>query len=177
MATAEGTYPKVGGDPIYSSELNNYYYKGIREFYTGSDFDTSVSGSAPQTDEASYELTAIAASVLTNATYLKITIHYNYRSAFGTNETGHADLKAQIKEIGGSYSDIGEGYGSDSDTRTKTWSENTTSTGRSTWVIYHTLTAGEKANGFQVKLFSNCVITLNNASTSIKNRYAALEIY
>lgn len=29
MATAEGTFPKVGGDPVYVSELNPFFTSGV----------------------------------------------------------------------------------------------------------------------------------------------------
>ena len=101
MATAEGIYPKVGGDPPFASEYNDFH-NPIKQVYTGAGFDSSATNT---TVEGSFELDAVT---LTNdRNYVKVRI-----TGFATADTdsggsaAQVRLKAQIKEIGGSYADI-----------------------------------------------------------------------
>ena len=62
MATAEGTFPKTGNDPIYASEINTL---PIMQTYTGNGFDSSVT--AIGTDVQDHELTALTATQIAEA--------------------------------------------------------------------------------------------------------------
>jgi hypothetical protein len=135
----------------------------IEEVYTGSDFDTTATG----TTSASHELTAIAASKLINANYLIIRITYNSTLEIldgGSSGTASSTLKIETKDVGGSYSDS---------MATKTLITSNDDTGRELcfdanlqtveWV--HTLTNDEKTNGVQVKITSTSTRTNDNDAT------------
>jgi len=137
MATAEGDYPKIGNDPIYASELNLYKGNAI-EIYTGNALDISETGGGATN---SYEMTAISAADLVGATYIKISMTA-YFNAAGTSGA-RLYYKVETKEIGGSYSDS---------LASREICDNTSGERMATIDYYHTLTAGEKTNGVQVKL-------------------------
>ena len=121
----------------------------LREIYTGSGFDTS--STVDQTDTEDHELTAV-----TDATgkYVKITFQ-GVISTGGSNDNDDyvaTSLKAQIKEIGGAYSDI-EAYQEVGRVYTNYSKLNV-------FVHYttiHELTNGELTNGFQIKVFASSV--------------------
>ncbi len=143
MAT-EGNFPKSDGDIFFASEAN--LLQGIQQLYTGAGFD-SIN---PNTED--HELTAITASTIGVADYLIIEATVlGFTSANGTT-TSDASIKYQVKETGGAYGDVMAFTKiSESDTpAAHIFSDSTTTTVK--WV--HTLTAGQKTNGVQVKVFS-----------------------
>ena len=128
----------------------------IHEIYSGNNFDTTYSGTGA--DENSYEFSQINSSEIGNYEYIKINI---FGTGFAnTGDTDHAQvqLKAQIKEIGGTYSDIisYKTYLRGDDVSCDSISAN--------FPILHTLTNGEKANGFQIKVFSKSVVESGSAN-------------
>lgn len=149
----EGSFPKVDGDILHASEVNKLR-SPVQQVYTGTGFNVSSSNN---TDTQSTELTAITAANIAGATYLKISI-LGVCQMLGTNDATNSTLAFQIqtKETGGSYGDslastifyrYEQGVaGSDS-----------LSIQLVDLVWYHILTAGEKANGIQVKLFASGV--------------------
>jgi opacity protein-like surface antigen len=140
--TAEGVFPKIDGDILYASEANDIHTI-TKQVYTGSTFDTN-SGA---TTEASYEMTAVTS---TNRDYVRIKIT-GAASVYSGGGSGTVELKAQIKETGGAYGDI-LAYQS-----VLSLSSNIIIidvAGTYTHEIIATLTAGQKANGFRIKVFS-----------------------
>jgi len=139
----------TNGTVANADEINanfTFVNSRIKQIYTGSDIDRTTTG------ESSHELTAVASS---QANYVEV-------SMTGTSEidlttsTGQTppaiELKAQIKETGGAYADI-VAYKPILFGRGSTIWEKTTST----YSVIHTLTAGQKANGYQIKILSNLV--------------------
>lgn len=122
---------------------------GIQEIYTGTDFDSDSNTADP--DEQSYEMTAIGA-LTSNYVKVKIT-GTSIISNAGETAAGSTQVKAQIKEIGGSYADI-VSYMTIKG-RNKFGSTNTTDTQNCSVEIIAALDSGMKTNGFQIKVFSN----------------------
>ena len=122
----------------------------LNQIYTGVGFDSTVSGSS-QTDEQSHELTAVSA---TTRKFVKITITGTLDGTTIDDRPGaRVFFKIQSKEIGGGYSDsLAEttilNLGADGGRR-----ELLDGVAFS-FTHIHTLTAGEKTNGFQIKVFS-----------------------
>ena len=166
--TAEGTFPKSDGDILYASEIN-FVARPIMEVYTGTGFDSA--SSSTNSDEGSYELTAITSTKCESAEYVKVSMMGYSDLSAGTNDSAKVELKAQIKETGESYADI-EGYqiyvkcGN---------SDGSTSADLSaTYVLLSPLTAGMKTNGFQIKAFSQC--TTVDATASWTNIQTVVEL-
>jgi|ETNvirenome_6_85_1030632.scaffolds.fasta_scaffold15821_4 hypothetical protein len=138
----EGEFPKSAGDIAYASEAN-FFHNKILEVYTGSGFNTSGA-------EAEHELTAVTTSI-NGATYVKVAMTVSLQSATGAGSTGGtAQLKAQIKETDGAYADI---------ISYKTVLKGNGPVGLTvntaqTYEVTATLTAGMKANGFQIKVLA-----------------------
>jgi len=156
MATAEGTFPKVGNDPIYASELNDYHDDGrILQIYTDTGFDTSQVNIG--TDSEDHELDDM--TDVSNGTYVKIEITCQSSMSVGK---ATSKLQIQTKDIGGSYSDtfanttMWVGNGADSETAIYTL------------IHYHTLTANEKSNGIKIKILGQS-IKVGDGSTDQAN--------
>jgi len=159
MVTAEGVFPKIGGDPLYASEINSFGGK-IKEVYTSTGIDTLQIGAGTAISEI--ELTVIPSAEINNTDYIKISIT---GTAVVSGEVGGhtVALKVYAKEIGGSYSDSTDyqtlitsisdasGVGSNSNTYT--------------WIWVHTLTAGQKTNGVQIKLASRSIVSENGTGS------------
>ena len=136
----------------------------IDQVYAGSGYDSTGT-------EATHELTAVASTDLTgNANYAVVKFTGKAVSnTSGGSSGGEVQLKAQIKETGGSYGDIvaytivheiqggpvGNIINSAQD-----------------YTLVATLTAGMKTNGFQVKLFSK----VTNGTGSWTNVQTTLEV-
>jgi len=143
---AEGEYPKVDGDIRYASEVNLNHYR-VLEIYTGTDLDfTGTSGAA------NHELAATTFGT-TKPTYIKININAFIeaiaQAGGGNNSKATMTILIESKDIGGSYSTVDTfvigGEYTDTSSDKVGFQENYLST-------LHTLTANEKANGFQVKI-------------------------
>jgi hypothetical protein len=153
----EGEFPKTDGDVLYASEANELH-DVIKQIYTGSAFDTSQSGSIGN-DEASHELDAISS---TNRDYVKIKITGTTSvSTSNSSNIATVQIKAQIKEIGGSYADIIEYKNID-----KTSRAYGSGGSHQTYEIVYELSSGMKTNGFQIKVYSKSIIEGDNAGTS-----------
>ncbi len=140
----------------------------IKEIYTDVGFNSAHSSSAGTgTDEQSHELTAITSSNILGKSFVKITITGQGYVASG-NQT-RVLIKSQIKEIGGSYSDI-----TDYLYFLRTTSDGLTTVANSV-VVIHQLTTGEKANGFQIQCFSSSYGGTGTAS-SFTNKQTILEL-
>jgi hypothetical protein len=158
---AEGVFPKVDGDVLYSSEAN-LFKRNTTNIYSSTGFDSTLGPSAAAgSDEQSHELTAITGANLVGATYLKITILGGMSMQCTTGNASQAELKIQVKETGGAYGDslayvqLG---------RTPNTGNTESQIGTTQTIYYHTLTAGEIANGAQVKVFSKSTISNNGVS-------------
>lgn len=130
---------------------------GTKHFqvYTGTGFDTSVTG-ALQDTSTSQELTTITSANLASANYVKIRILYTALARQPGSDASEDFLKIETKDVGGSYSDslaetrVLYNIGSSS---TDTNSMEATQTLE--WT--HTLTANEKTNGITIRVTSRCV--------------------
>jgi len=163
MATAEGVFPKIGNDPIYNSEINDFH-NPIKEIYTGSGFDSVISASTG-TDIQDHELNAVTA---TGRNYVKVKI--TGEAIVTPDGTALVNLKAQIKEIGGSYADI-LAY-----KRALSCNDNRTTRKTCTYEIIGTLTPGMKTNGFQIKVFSQSLETASTGTASFTNIQTVVEL-
>jgi len=116
----------------------------IEEIYSGAGFDCTLGVTG------SYEMTAISATKLVNASYINISITGHASAGYGGTPGGATvQVKAQIKETGGAYGDVVayktmaySGVGGESNQSSQTYN------------IIATVTAGMKTNGCQVKVFS-----------------------
>ena len=144
MVSAEGEFPKIGNDPIYVSEFNNFYER-ILEVYTGTDLDGSGAGAA------SHELTATTFDI--EPTYINIKILALMKASasnIANTRTSSVTIKIEVKDIGGSYSSVFDRIVVNADATSGTNSgENNT---ENCIEYLHTLTANEKTNGFQIKI-------------------------
>ena len=163
MATAEGVFPKIGNDPIYNSEINDFH-NPIKEIYTGSGFDSVISASTG-TDIQDHELNAVTA---TGRNYVKVKI--TGEAKVKPDEVALVNLKAQIKEIGGSYADI-LAY-----KRVLYYDNNRTIRKTCTYEIIGALTPGMKTNGFQIKVFSQSLETSSTGTASFTNIQTVVEL-
>lgn len=162
MVTAEGTFPKVGNDPIYYTEAN--LLNGVMQVYAGGSFGASG------VQEASYELTALTAAQLVAAKYVKISA--TMLITFATsNVGGTASYKIQVKETGGAYGDDMAYKVLDQYTNSS-WAVNETVIEVKTVVWFHTLTAGDLANGCQFTLYAKTSAT----GVSIANVQVVVEL-
>ena len=139
----------------------------IRQVYTGSGFNSSQSG-VGGTDTQDHELTAVASAPDSNFAVITITGKHIVNND-GVGGTVRTQLKAQIKETGGAYGDIigFQNY------------ENTAVTGRVdvfTLRIVATLTAGQKTNGFQIKVFSTSTTSNSSHVVSFTNIQTVQEV-
>ena len=142
---AEGDDVKTDGDVFFASEAN-LARKRVLELYTGSALDSVTSSTQ------SHELTATTFGD-SKPTYLKINIQAIMSADCGSTSsagTASINLKLEVKDIGGSYATI-------FDRNILNVAKAASSTDRNTAYdnyisLFHTLTANEKANGFQVKL-------------------------
>lgn len=144
----------------------------IQEIFTGSDFDSTIDTTAGN-DEQSYEMTAVTTATAEGYTYVRITFlgTSHLDSDNSSNQAMNTQLKAQIKEVGGAYGDIiaytihcGESL------------DYTNKYLTASYTIYHTLTAGEKSNGFQIKLFSKSTMGSNSQAVSFTNVQTTVEL-
>lgn len=118
----------------------------INQIYAGTDLDTSATAA---TDENTYEFTAIAAADLVNKNYLIISIASTFETTInGVGNNMYTKFKVQTKEVAGAYSDS-LAY----KTIFRVQGLNGTIDCSKSFSYVHTLTAGEKSAGVQVKLF------------------------
>ncbi len=142
----------------------------IKEIYTGTGFDTDTTTSENQ----DHELTAITSSEIGNADYLVIEI--SLFSELQQDEASESNNKIQIqtKEVGGGYSD------SLAETNIHRIACNSVSVpiyDDDMWLYMkwvHTLTAGEKSNGVQVKILVESNASATNGRAAITNKQTIL---
>ena len=142
MADAK-EYPKIDGDILYSGDVN------LLPIY---DSLYVIKGAGD-----GLEFDAISAANLTDAKYVKISVTSANSS---TGASGY--LTIQTKEVGGEYAD--------SLAQTEivyiTTAHSLTATGSFIW--HHTLTAGEKTNGVQVKVILSGITNIMTTLELIK---------
>ena len=132
----------------------------VTEIYTGTGFDTSQSSTGTDADD--HELTAISAASLVGKNYLKISVLGTSILAAGdVGDSSSTKLAIETKQTGGSYSTSMNFVTVANVTYRSTGAGGTNTT---TWM--HTLTAGEKTNGVQAKIFSETVVVSAVASYS-----------
>lgn len=166
------------GNVLYDDDLNdNFASLEYAAIYTSTGFDTTA---VSTTNTASYEFSAITAADLANADYLIIEIT---ALTAATNNGGSAagascNFHIETKEVGGSYADSFPDTLVHEITTTSASSGDTIrSSVLKTFKWVHTLTAGEKSNGVQVKVSStstagtSCSAAVTNKQTTIKLGY------
>jgi hypothetical protein len=134
------------GEVLTSSNLNSNFgtYK-IQQVYTGTGFNTTQAGAG--TNTASYEMSAITNPL--GADYAIVEVRCTSMIDINSDLRGSTKLIIDIKEIGGAYSTAFSEY-------LVNWDAPSTKD----WFTMHnprfiiTLTAGQKANGFQIKITS-----------------------
>ena len=148
----------------------NYVNPSIFQVYTGTGFNSTISGNNHQ--EVSYELTAIPAASLTNKAYVRIKITGTSLANCYTNSIAYVQLKIQAKETGGAYADdfsykyLNYHYDSAASTPYNTY----------TFEWLHTLTAGQIANGCQFKIFTDSYSNHASGSASFTNVQTVVEV-
>ncbi len=155
-----------GADLNDTFDATNDNISQIIEVYTGTDFDTDAranSSTSPSvTDEQSHEFTAITAADLTNKNYIKVYMTVTFSATASGSADGQAYLKVQSKEIGGAYTDslVYTSLGKAEDDGEGEVNYQTVSIN-----YLYTLTAGEKTNGVQLKIFSKSVANEGSADS------------
>ncbi len=164
MVTDEGIFPKVGNDPIFASEVN-FFARPHTVIYTGTDLDHSTD------TEVTHELTAITATELQWAKYIRINVTSNNSIKGNTGGGGDAFIKfkAQTKDVGGAYSDVTTYV-----TLASATGNNIQTDGSSPYNVVHELTSAEKSAGIQIKLFADVI--LNGGTGSFTNVQIVLEL-
>jgi len=129
----------------------------IKQIYTGSDIDRTTTG------ESFHELTAVASS---QANYVEVSMTGLSHVLMGDTGaiTGSVELKAQIKETGGAYGDI-----IPYSTMVYASSKYSGVKNGATLLLLHTLTAGQKSNGYQIKIFCQIVKWADITTASFTN--------
>jgi len=144
---AERVYPKSDGDILYGSEANILALPIAP--YTGSGFDSYRDTTG--TNEVGYELTALTSTQIKGSNYVVVTV---MATATWASDTQYCGMKIQAKYTGGAYAD---------DLAYINWTRDSSIAGRQITPVYvtwvHTLTANEKTNGVQFKMFSHSVST------------------
>jgi len=149
-------FPKSDGHVFYADEANKIV-NSVKQVYTGTGFNSAKSGTAGS-DTQDHELDAITSTSLQGYDYVVIEIT-GFSGVCSAQSSGSAavEVKIQAKETGGVYVD--------SMAYKTTLCVSSFSPGAfptsvtSTLTYYHTLTAGEKANGVQFTVFSRSTTT------------------
>ena len=154
--TVDNTFSS-GVNTDFSTELNTNFTqcdnRGIKQIYTGTGFDVSVSG-ANQDTSNSQELDSISSTDLTGMIYLTINPNVIIDLASDQLANSRVYMKIETKEIGGSYSDTfseTKVYETFQDSASTSYIESLKS-----FKHVHTLTSGEKSSGVQVKITFRC---------------------
>jgi pectate lyase len=123
------------------------------------------SGAGAGTDSDDYEFDAITSANLGSANYLLISLNFTEGlNALNNPGTAALTLQIQTKEVGGAYADSM----AVKTIRSVAYLASTTGMAREfKWV--HTLTAGEKANGVQVKVLAAATTTGTGSNASLTN--------
>lgn len=162
MATEEGVFPKLGGDPVYMSEINDIH-SGLKQIYTGNGFDVPLGP-----DYIGSEMMNFIGS--TSMAYLRVKVLGE--SYIVETSTGKVQLKVQTCESGGtlsdviSYVDIQNHYGI-STAKIKI---------APTFEVSHILTNAERASGTQVMIFAKGEKT-GTGSISFTNKQTTIELF
>lgn len=170
LSTYLGGIDTTDGSILYAEDLIDSLeaaYPKIQQIVTGSDFDSIATGSN-QTNEGSLELTAVSAAQAANKKYVKISITGRSFISAAAGQSNSTNLKAQIKETGGAYGDI-IAY------QIHTQFQGGSSYVSSTYQILATLTAGQIANGFQVKVFSKSITGADAGNQALFDNIMTIE--
>lgn len=156
----------------FSGELNsNFLPLKIRQIYTGTDFD--ISGSV--TSSSSHILT-LATSDIDNATYAVVAVCVaGSVSVTAASDEGRCALQISTAEVGSTtFTDLLEptsfaAAGRDS----QSWQ----GVGVGYFDLFHTLSAGEKSNGLQVKITGIITRIDPTPTMTLENRQTRLGIW
>lgn len=161
-----------GVNTSFSTELNeNFNSYKIAQIYTGSGFDLSVSGASTSTTELAF--TDFSASTLAGADYLIIEITADNGATRDGGDAGGAACYYQIQsaESGGTYADsLAETLVHELDTAAAGSGDDARSKTLKTFKWVHTLSAGEKTNGVDIKIKTKVVSDTASTSGSITNK-------
>jgi len=159
----------TNGTVADADEVNaNFTYVNtkIKQIYTGNGFDSLISSNG--TDEQDHELTAEGS---TTANYVKVRI--TGTASIGLSTYSYIELKAQIKETGGDYADIISYKKILSGNMTDTYGHVAIT---STYETIATLTAGQKTNGYQIKVFSKSTAGSGIAASFVNSQTVIGEV-
>ena len=158
----------ANGDVLTHTDLIDTIEKAgvlIHQVYTGTGFDNT---GIADTDE--HELTAITNTTAAKYTYARITINTLNNCTSNTTQSSTQTLTIQSKETGGAYGDIMASKVVCDQGVTTSGGQGNSNTSSITW--NHTITAGEKTNGFQIKIKSagtgTDTSTLSNIQTVVE---------
>ena len=158
------------GEALTYTDLNDTFnacQRLVAQVYTGTGYDSDTTGG---TDTQDHEMDAITAPFLLGATYLKITLEGESRVQISGVDYSSVQIKIQTKEVAGSYADVLP-YKWANRIQSDTANGVIESIVHTNIVYYHVLTAGEKSNGVQVKVFSSSYgdrATFDNMQTVIE---------
>lgn len=147
---------------------------GILEVDVSTDMNTTQAVSG--TDEAYFESAAISAATLVGANYLilKSLVTYNAHDDSSATRRTFPSVKFQTKEIGGAYTDSMSYVDAPGADGSLSSNVDTHGTFLVEWI--HTLTAGEKANGVQVRIYSHSYCSAASVSCSVSNKQGSIAL-
>ena len=156
---SEGEFPKVDGDVLFASEVNNFHSR-IYTVDTSGDIDTDIPSA---NGEAEYTLNWDTDNPAPD--YLSISLLATFYSKQGSeNPRSQTDLRLQAKDIGGEYSTLFE--------QRMTFTNQHGSCDTDNFVQYiHELTDDEKANGMMIKVTTSAS---GDGSASVTNHQTIL---
>lgn len=168
----------------FSTELNeNFQSLNIKQLYTGSGFDVVLDDvTSSGTTSSSVELDSLASSDIGSADYVMIDLTVQYENQLirdgGDTSSGTPRLQVEIKEVGGSYSDILPQTSITSTSANMDYAR--TITGLKTITCAHALTSGMKNNGFQIRVTGAVSISYNSFAGapdgSITNKFTVVRL-
>ena len=183
LTTKLGNTDITDGNILYGADLVDTFdacQRLVAQVYTGTGFDSTISSAA--TDTQDHEMDAITAANVAGGTYLKITIvgikyvqARGYSSPSLLTTAARVRLKIQTKEVGGSYGDV-LAYTTVLQSLIRVDNVGDRNYVGDSFVYYHLLTAGEKSNGVQVKLFSESYTDDSNNHASFTNVQTIIEM-
>ena len=165
------------GETLYSADLietiefareNPPTDSPVQEIYTGSGFNNTGTGSSY--NSITHELNAVAAADAAKYNHVKVTVNYQSVLNSPSSSLTSVRIKPQIKETGGSYSDI-IGFMTH---RSRPYNQDEQTHAHSFSVLYE-LTSGMKSNGFQVQIETGALIT-SSGTAQLSNFQTTVEL-
>jgi hypothetical protein len=182
MAVRDSFSAVSDGDQLDDGYFNQHYYSRSRvaQVYTSTGFDATRTSATAGNTSNSVELTALTSTQIQGANYLILDVTAEVVSEIirssGASHTSTPSLQVETKEVGGSYADT---YAKKNiiTVRQTNFDGKIVTNEVKTLRIIHTLTAGEKSNGVQVRITGHADTSGTTSTTgTITNQYAALTV-